>query len=52
MDRYAKLIVALGGAVLSGATLVVDGWQASDYFTFAAAIVTAVGVGLVPNKTP
>ncbi len=50
MSRYAKLFVALGGAVASGATLAVNGWQATDTFTLIAAILTAVGVGLVPNS--
>ena len=50
MSRYAKLFVALGGAVLSGASLATDGWSSADWFTFVAAIVTAVGVGLVPNS--
>lgn len=49
MAKYAKLLVALGGAVLSGATLAADGWSTSDTFTFVAAVITAVGVGLVPN---
>lgn len=49
MSRYAKLLIALGGAVLSGATLATDGWSGADYFTFVAAVLTAVGVGLVPN---
>jgi hypothetical protein len=48
--RYAKLLVALGGAVLSGATLMADGWSSSDYFTFVAAVLTAAGVGLVTNR--
>ena len=50
MAKYAKLLVALGGAVLSGATLQADGWSSADWFTFVAAIITAVGVGLVPNS--
>ncbi len=50
MSRYAKLFVALAGAIASGATLAIDGWQSSDTFTFAAAILTAIGVGLVPNS--
>lgn len=50
MSRYAKLFVALAGAVASGATLIADGWSGSDYFTFIAAALTAAGVGLVPNS--
>jgi uncharacterized membrane protein YcjF (UPF0283 family) len=50
MARYSKLLVALGGAVLSGASLAADGWSSADWFTFVAAVLTAVGVGLVPNS--
>jgi hypothetical protein len=50
MSKYAKLLVALGGAVLSGASLMADGWSNSDWFTFIAAVITAAGVGLVPNS--
>jgi hypothetical protein len=50
MSRFAKLFTALGGAVLAGATLMADGWSNSDWFTFGAAVLTAVGVGLVPNS--
>lgn len=35
--KYAKLFAALGGAVLSGATLIADGWSNADFFTFGAA---------------
>jgi hypothetical protein len=49
MSKYAKLFVALAGAATTGATLMLDGWSASDYFTIAAATLTAVGVGLTPN---
>ena len=50
MARFNKLWIALAGAATAGATLIADGWSDADYFTFAAAVLTALGVGLVPNS--
>jgi hypothetical protein len=50
VSRFNKSWIALAGAAGVGATLIADGWQGADYFTFAAAVLTAVGVGLVPNS--
>lgn len=49
MSKYAKLFTALAGAAATGATLALDGWSTPDWFSIAAAVLTAIGVGLVPN---
>ena len=50
MSKYAKLLVALGGAVAGGAILAADGWSLVDTFAFLGSLITAAGVGLVPNS--
>ncbi len=50
--KYAKFIVAAAGAVLAALTTALsdDSISQAEILTIATAVITALGVYLVPNK--
>lgn len=50
--RYAKALVAIAGAVLAALNVALDDglFSQQDYVAVAVALLTAVGVYLVPNN--
>lgn len=50
--RYAKAVVAVLGAVLAAVSIGLDDsvWDYQDTVSVAIALLTAVGVYLIPNR--
>lgn len=53
MNKYAKAVVAVLGAVITVVTVVSSGggWSAVDWVAVVVPVLTALGVYVTPNKT-